>query len=1239
MEAHSEVALSRDAGVRASNGWEEPGLSDECNQLRTRRGFRIRSDFSAFLQTLASGSPKPRQRYVKCIIIVPSLLDLDMELPDSSPLSHSAARHKIAVRPKKTHGLPRNRRLQQRTSTAALPTMPEVNEESWSGVSSSRSVLHVSTSPPTHSVLEAIPRVEETVKVRSEWKEVKENWIDLQEGSSPEHPEIQDSKDETPKEDGRKTSRHEDSSFFSRIFGSRRSLKKKKDLPPTPATEVPKRINPNGGYGQDAPSHFVKSEERSPVRIRASSLASGQVAHVEASFLADGNREEESLMIQPEVIRKKEAMVRKAFSFKRVTEPQDLDVSHLPSLPAFVNNEKIVSKPRPEKPVRMRKMEEVNVWKGKAESPKNNVDEKIETRQLVWNATTPQMNGHTQNGKFGDEEESTESRRRSLFGDVLRNTGLLDGLDSGPKSLDSVITSRSEESGTSKRTISYENISSIASTDGSPEPEDEKEKGDENAEVPIPMKEDSGKTVIKIQNAENINITLKSGEAISKVLLESKEKITPSFSKQSNLSDGQDVKSLFLEAKINKFKVESMQSPKIDTAELNSHEFLNRKMMFQRVSSVDEDNEKKQKRMWPLGNGELVLEDKVTTPSRPKHLDLWSTSNEDKSTSGRPELINTRVIQAQNPEISMEKEHKRVGIPAAFMRQTSAPLPLKTEGALPSRSPKTPPPVAKKTKPSSDAITVAPIMRDRSFPLFPVATPDGKDNYQHPLNVHQYPMSVKGRSNEPTPLRTSPKDEKITPNLQLTENGMQERGSVGPLMRDRSFPLIPVSTPDGKDSYQHPWSVKGRSNEPTPLRTSLKDEKVTPNLQLTENGMQERGIVVPSSSPAVPVPERKAEVSSAIPIPKQRKLRSEKIISKQKDMEVINQNNRTGNPIEKEQTEKLSPAEKEKLRMSISPFIKPRELELHDSNVDPKSSSPLREKPETKKLFPITRIPSHVLFSEDKKVEVEEDNSNKLQHEERQVPLESTSTANIAKETFLPRQKSDEGKHSPPAKHNGVVMQQKDPSRSGQSEEKPVNLRRKPGEPKDGQSELMKIFHRRSLKSKDDISSDGDGMYQMSRSQTEPTVTTRDSTAVPVHKMSPESLSPVSTAKKVPIEGNLPASQPKTSSELISPTPFHKTVADISSNAVPSATQKNGGESMTPLKKTSLEQAFTTGPMPWKRAKSLVPAPIGKTPEIPQKSSQDFILSRVPEPGPSSRTSKVLDLVNSFQKLQVGTTS
>ncbi|PSN51988.1 hypothetical protein C0J52_18908 [Blattella germanica] len=66
--------------------------------------------------------------------------DLELDLGVSAtPLSHSAARHKMAVKPKRTHGAPRRRRIQQLAGPSPLPSTPELNEES-SGRSASPDV-------------------------------------------------------------------------------------------------------------------------------------------------------------------------------------------------------------------------------------------------------------------------------------------------------------------------------------------------------------------------------------------------------------------------------------------------------------------------------------------------------------------------------------------------------------------------------------------------------------------------------------------------------------------------------------------------------------------------------------------------------------------------------------------------------------------------------------------------------------------------------------------------------------------------------------------------------------------------------------------------------------------------------------------------------------------------------------------------------------------------------------------
>lgn len=58
------------------------------------------------------------------------ILDSDFELGQNhTPLNHSAAHHKNAIKPKRTHGAPRRKKPQQ-LPTTTLPSTPEVNEDS-----------------------------------------------------------------------------------------------------------------------------------------------------------------------------------------------------------------------------------------------------------------------------------------------------------------------------------------------------------------------------------------------------------------------------------------------------------------------------------------------------------------------------------------------------------------------------------------------------------------------------------------------------------------------------------------------------------------------------------------------------------------------------------------------------------------------------------------------------------------------------------------------------------------------------------------------------------------------------------------------------------------------------------------------------------------------------------------------------------------------------------------------------
>ncbi|XP_077299399.1 uncharacterized protein LOC143920389 [Arctopsyche grandis] len=91
------------------------GSSDPEDEFRSSRGDLVSSIPSA----------------LSSFITLPDSSDQDAEEPPSglAPLSHSAARHKMAVRPRRTHGPPRRIKSTQLSPGTALPTTPEVNEE------------------------------------------------------------------------------------------------------------------------------------------------------------------------------------------------------------------------------------------------------------------------------------------------------------------------------------------------------------------------------------------------------------------------------------------------------------------------------------------------------------------------------------------------------------------------------------------------------------------------------------------------------------------------------------------------------------------------------------------------------------------------------------------------------------------------------------------------------------------------------------------------------------------------------------------------------------------------------------------------------------------------------------------------------------------------------------------------------------------------------------------------------
>lgn len=202
--------------------------------------------------------------------------DLEVGELTSVPLSHSAARHKMAVRPKRTHGAPRrNRRLTQLGGVTSLPATPEVNEDvSVSGRSStpdlppeprSRRESPASTSPPplSNTQLKSASLPLGTAPV---WDE---NPIKLSRSKSSATNRQLDSAT-VGEQDELETGKKEETSFFGRLL-SRRSGKKKKQIEEPPLDLPQKRMDEKGRYVQELPrlsrSHPAARQRVEPINI------------------------------------------------------------------------------------------------------------------------------------------------------------------------------------------------------------------------------------------------------------------------------------------------------------------------------------------------------------------------------------------------------------------------------------------------------------------------------------------------------------------------------------------------------------------------------------------------------------------------------------------------------------------------------------------------------------------------------------------------------------------------------------------------------------------------------------------------------------------------------------------------------------------------------------------------------------------------------------------------------------
>lgn len=201
--------------------------------------------------------------------------DLEVGELTSAPLSHSAARHKMAVRPKRTHGAPRrSRRLTQLGGVTSLPATPEVNEDmSVSGRSTtpdvpdsrSRRESPASTSPPplSNTQLKSASLPLGTAPV---WDE---NPIKLSRSKSSATNRQLDSIT-VGEQDETETGKKEETSFFGRLL-SRRSGKKKKQVEEPPLDLPQKRMDEKGRYVQELPrfgrNHPAARQRVEPINI------------------------------------------------------------------------------------------------------------------------------------------------------------------------------------------------------------------------------------------------------------------------------------------------------------------------------------------------------------------------------------------------------------------------------------------------------------------------------------------------------------------------------------------------------------------------------------------------------------------------------------------------------------------------------------------------------------------------------------------------------------------------------------------------------------------------------------------------------------------------------------------------------------------------------------------------------------------------------------------------------------
>uniref|UniRef100_A0A1B6D8D2 DUF4592 domain-containing protein n=1 Tax=Clastoptera arizonana TaxID=38151 RepID=A0A1B6D8D2_9HEMI len=200
--------------------------------------------------------------------------DFDMDEVTSAPLSHSAARHKMAVKPKRTHGAPRRRRGPQIVGVSSLPATPEVNEDVSSSISG-QSVTNDLTSNKgkIETPASTLPYVTAQLKSASLPPGLAPTWDEcttkLSRSQSSATNRNLDSATVGELDEPENTKK-EDISFFGRLL-LRRSGKKKKVIEET-ALELPqKRMDEKGRYVHEVTKfgrHHPASRQRiEPINI------------------------------------------------------------------------------------------------------------------------------------------------------------------------------------------------------------------------------------------------------------------------------------------------------------------------------------------------------------------------------------------------------------------------------------------------------------------------------------------------------------------------------------------------------------------------------------------------------------------------------------------------------------------------------------------------------------------------------------------------------------------------------------------------------------------------------------------------------------------------------------------------------------------------------------------------------------------------------------------------------------